>query len=216
MDKPILFSAPMVRAILRGDKTMTRREIKLPTKGEYVRPDMGGWAPSTIGGGGAFRFAKDGSRIPASKEVVIWNQTTGTCLAMKYRGGDRLWVRETWFPMEAQNGQRNYGYAADFTGEGRPNCNYKPSIHMPRTASRITLEVTAVKIERLQDISEDDAKAEGVECDSDGWRDYMMPNTQCRPTAKDSFETLWESINGPGSWEVNPWVAAYSFKRIEQ
>lgn len=87
---------------------------------------------------------------------------------------------------------------------------------MPRWASRLTLIVTGVKIQRLQDISEEDAIAEGVERDSDGWRDYLMPHTQCCTNATDSFHTLWDHINGPGAWAANPWVVAYSYRAISK
>ncbi len=98
---------------------------------------------------------------------------------------------------------------------------WKPSIHMPRWASRITLEVTGVRVERLQDISEEDAIAEGVECweergyddAQDFYRNYHTGGDLF--TAKASYRTLWESINGPGSWERNDWVWVIEFKRIE-
>lgn len=81
----------------------------------------------------------------------------------------------------------------------------------PRALSRLTLYVTDVRVQRLQDISEEDALAEGVECDSDGYRDYLMPHTQCCVTPADSYRSLWDAINGPGAWEANPWVVAYRF-----
>ena len=89
---------------------------------------------------------------------------------------------------------------------------WTPSIHMPRHHSRLTLEITDIRAERLQDISEEDAKAEGVLRDSDGWRDYIMPCTQCCATACDSYKTLWTSINVPESWTANPWVWVVSFR----
>ena len=87
----------------------------------------------------------------------------------------------------------------------------RPSIHMPRWASRLTLTVTEVGVQRLQDISEADAVAEGCECDVDGWRDYLFPSTQCCGTARESYRTLWNSLHGPDAWDLNPWVAAYTF-----
>jgi hypothetical protein len=86
-----------------------------------------------------------------------------------------------------------------------------PSIHMPRWASRLTLTVTDVRVQRLHEISDDDAVAEGCECDSDGWRDYLFPSTQCCGTARDSYRTLWNSLHGPDAWDANPWVVAVSF-----
>jgi hypothetical protein len=98
---------------------------------------------------------------------------------------------------------------------------WKPSIHMPRWASRITLEVVSVRVERLQDISEEDAMSEsiesweerGVDDAQDYYRDYVTGGHVYN--AKDSFRSLWQSINGPGSWEANPWVWVVEFKRIE-
>jgi hypothetical protein len=104
-------------------------------------------------------------------------------------------------------------------GQGRgtgPRCGRRvPSIHMPRWASRLTLTVTDVRVERLQNITEDDARAEGVERDEDvpgGWVDYRAPGTQCCLIASDSFASLWESIHGPEAWNANPWVCAISFE----
>jgi hypothetical protein len=239
MDKPILFSAPMVRALLEGRKTMTRRVIKLPTKGEYIRPDMGGWAASTLGGGGCFRISKDGTRTPVAEHPVIWNQTTGTCLAMKYEVGDRLWVREAWrteMSMDAQPPKHICpgGYGIHYEADTKDHATWgklRPSIFMCQWMSRITLDVTGVKIERLQDISEADAKAEGLAAltkdgtlvkygiaDSDGlpgnddcgwsWHEWSVDPRQ-------AFAHLWKSINGEGSWDANPWIAAYSFKRVD-
>ena len=94
-DRPILFSGPMVRALLEGRKTQTRRILKLPTKGEYVRPDMGGWEASTIGGDGSF-YMVAGCKVPAPLRPCVWNQTTGTTVVPAINVGERLWVKETW------------------------------------------------------------------------------------------------------------------------
>lgn len=222
MDRAALFSGPMARAILREikapgtGKTQTRRILKLPTKGEYIRPDMGGWAPTTSGGEGVFRFGRDGSRIPCPEEVAIWNRTTGTTITMPYQAGDRLWVRETWavgtiydgMPPRDINPTGKPGwcgvrYAAT---DARMGIKDRPSIHMPRWASRITLHVTDVRVERLQDISEEDARAEGAE-DEIPWRDGYGPY-------KEGFCSLWNSINGRDAWGKNPWVAAISFRPV--
>ncbi len=85
-----------------------------------------------------------------------------------------------------------------------------------QSSMRLTLIVTDVRVQRLQEISEEDAVAEGVEHDTDGWQDYLMPATQCCVSARDSYRTLWDAINGPGSWEANPWVAAYTFTVHQQ
>jgi hypothetical protein len=159
--------------------------------------------------------------------------------------GDRLWVRETWCPLDADHWhepdrpkdtlliwgtpKRNgVGYAADCTSEESERCRkelgykWRPSIHMPRWASRITLEITGVRVERLQDISEEDAKAEGVESllvkvfgwNAPGGSYGEFPNEQ--PHRKAVFEMLWESIYGRGSWESNPYVWVVEFCRMQQ
>jgi hypothetical protein len=128
--------------------------------------------------------------------------------------GDRLWVRET-FSYE-ENGPRIWYWAdgniAAFNCE-RPR-PIKPSIHMPRWASRITLEITGVRVERLQDISYDDAIAEGCEqrttCINPGKGVYSHVNEP-----QDDFSRLWKSINGAESWDANPWVWVIEFKRVE-
>jgi hypothetical protein len=236
MDKPILFSGPMVRAILEGRKTMTRRALNLPTKNIYEHPKMGGWAASTIGGNdGSFHIIK-GGKVPTKETVCIWHQTTGDCIATPLQVGDRLWVREAcWIcppgwtdtPVNPMGPRRQeVAYKADDrkggTAEAARDYNLKltPSIHMPRWASRITLEVTGVKVERLQDISEADCYAEGCEQDdADGTPVWYVRGTNLLPhpaTGQKCYRLLWQSINGPGSWDANPWVAAYSFRVVHQ
>lgn len=213
-DRPILFSAPMVRALLDGTKTQTRRLIKnMPQPFEVSPGQLCEVAPSQI---------EDES--PA--RVRLGNVITTTKLP--YGIGDRLWVREahailprTAYRMSigtgtiAQQEHPTDGYSAalfreGFDRSGRPN--WRPSIHMPRWASRITLIVEDLRIQHLQEISEADAKAEGVEADSDGWRDYLMPATQCCGSARDSFASLWDSLNATRAlWDSNPWVLAVSF-----
>jgi len=179
-ERPILFSAPMVRAILAGQKTQTRRVMK------KLPPQKFGCSHSIkdciFGKGWSFNDARgncacDGVRCPYGEP------------------GDRLWVRETW--AHAIGG--GFHYKADY---GHSDWLWKPSIHMPRRASRITLEVAGVRVERLQDISEADAYAEGVEATEYG----QFP-------APSAFKYLWESINGPESWISNPWVWVVEFKK---
>ena len=198
-ERPILFSGPMVRAILESRKTMTRRVAKL-------KP----WH--------RIEEKEDGSHWPW---MEIDGADMGHWLPCPYGApGDRLWVRETfgdctpgadvlvgtrwdkpWYRADADE----YGLLRH-DGEGpvyADDVKWRPSIHMPRRASRITLEVTAVRIERLNDISEADVQAEGCTGSPFG-------------TSADRvlFPTLWESINGPGSWDVNPWVWVVVFKRV--
>ena len=145
--------------------------------------------------------------------------------------GDRLWVRESWSPDPVADGTWNYtAWSGCREGQiaGVPErfqhprfCNYAadwlhgpirwtPSIHMPRWASRITLEVTGVRVERLNDISTEDAKAEGVE-EIDGTVNLRKERMTIHQHA---YAQLWEQINGPGSWALNPWVWVVEFKRL--
>lgn len=217
-DKPIIFSAPMVHAMLAGRKTQTRRLLKLPTKTHsggpiYERKDMGGWAATTIGGKGCFTVDRDGNRVPAPERPAIWHQTTGTTMALPFAPGDRLYVREAWrikhdldctaprdiLPFqhrpiwfEADRDGPDYGKRTDF---GR----LRHGMHMPRWASRLTLTVTEVRVQRVQEISEEDARAEGFESYPPG------------RTAALQFHAIWNSLHGPDAWDANPWVVAVSF-----
>ncbi|RJL15297.1 hypothetical protein C9E82_05105 [Paracoccus siganidrum] len=207
-DRPILFSGPMVRAILDGRKSQTRRILNI--RGHKSFSEFG---PSdTPGYDWHFRDAH-----------MRWHDLRDSRLRelLPYAPGDRLWVRETWTArMEhgwtiADARSRMYREEILYKADGHDSIDgWWPSIHMPREFSRLTLIVTDVRVQRLQDISEADALAEGVERDSDGWRDYQMPTTQCCGNARDSFRTLWDSLNaGRGyGWDRNPWVAAVSFQ----
>jgi hypothetical protein len=142
-------------------------------------------------------------RIVAWAEVDKRNPYTvtanegGPCLKCPYgQPGDRLWVREAW----TDAGEITI-YRADTDGLCRKNIRWKPSIHMPRKESRILLEITDVRIERLQDISSEDCHAEGSACGIEACIDI--------------FARSWESLHGPGSWEKNPWVWVISFRRLK-
>jgi hypothetical protein len=143
--------------------------------------------------------------------------------------GDRLWVREAWC-CDGDTGDRDPTtvlYRADGeaheqeieTHDGSP---WRPSIHMPRWASRILLEITEVRVERLQDISEADARAEGVggPISVDGWdeqrKEFFSPEEYARFDSRRRFRLLWNVINGPESWDQNPWVWALTFRRVEK
>lgn len=205
-ERPILFAGPMVRAILSGEKTVTRRVMKpQPTVTETYLREREAWV--------------DG--LTLSDHVNNAWQSGFIDVPCPYgEPGDRLWVRETY----GDAGCR-LTYRADL--DDGAHCMVKrwiPSIHMPRSASRILLEITAVRVERLQDISEDQAKAEGLrwhslykqwgglethpasrpECPQ--WRWYESPIT--------AFRQLWASINGAESWDANTWVWVVEFKRI--
>ncbi len=210
-EHPIIFSGEMVRAILDGRKTQTRRIIRQQPIDEAVRVEIlsapnkyGDWACYTAGGG-HYGTRKCPYGVP----------------------GDRLWVREsftTWCDIHDAGGEAPYQtcrcgeiesveYRAGNKTANQPR--WKPSIHMPRWASRITLEITDVRVQRIQDIPEEDATAEGCERelypDGTDWGATLV-------TAKDEFETLWDSLNAKRGfgWSVNPWVWAISFRRIEK
>lgn len=227
-ERPILFSAPMVRALLDGSKTQTRRIVKLP----HMNP-LGQWEPTTIGGedGG---HTKHGAELPL--QGGIWHTRTGECLMSPYgQPGDRLWVREThfqrkWEGQDVVNGtsvpsqKTTVSYAADnydpdeIAALGRK----VPSIHMPRWVCRLELEIVSVRVERLNNCSETDARAEGVKRSQRAvssalavpcfW-DYLLDRPEYT-NARASYSSLWESINGAGSWDANPWVWAITFRRV--
>lgn len=192
-DKPIIFSAPMVQALLAGRKTQTRRILKP----QPVHCLMWGDPPP-----GTYPSDKGWSRFPCAP-------------------GDRLWCRENWqthcdmdhiTPRDLPHDSA-VQYPATYDGWVS---RVRPSIHMPRWASRITLIVTDVRVQRLQDISEADAIAEGIKKlpggNEDQWMDYPEGSSAAgwlQPV--NSFDSLWESINGPGSWTENPFVYAVSF-----
>lgn len=189
-ERPILFSTPMVKAILDGRKTMTRRVMKpQPEEGAYLH-----------------HYEDDG--------IAFANP----CVFHKYRYvvGDRLWVRET-FHIVPPN---MIFYKTD--PENKAKTGWKPSIFMPRCASRITLEITSIKVERLQDITEDDAIKEGIPDKYSSYSNEYQIWSESRKkylsghTAIKVFEQLWNSINGKKyPWAADPWVFAIEFKRVE-
>lgn len=211
-DRPILMSAPMVRAILGGTKTQTRRVVR-------GAPSSVFWNQIVMNGNGG------------------WCDEHGRPVRCPYgHPGDRLWVRETWqaffddeVPEDRPRGPRHtmgiparpdrksfVFYKADGPGPVHPDgyaAQWRRSIHMPRKYSRITLEITDVRVELLQDISETDAAAEGA-------RPTLAPLDSVRlgagGTAKEGFRQIWESINGAGSWDKNPWVWVVEFRRCDK
>lgn len=212
-ERPILFSAPMVRAILLGSKTQTRRVVKHHPSddGNMVLVDHGdGWWP--------YR-SDDGERpVVNGGDEIPYRCPYG-------QPGDRLWVREGFsgphyreaFPPSLWHELDEIHYWADGNPVDGDWTRPRPSIHMPRWASRILLEVVAVRVERLNEISEADAIAEGVERAGDRFKQYMPmfdASAYDPALAKSSYSQLWESINGPGSWDANPWVWVVEFERI--
>jgi hypothetical protein len=194
-ERPILFSGPMVQAILVGRKTQTRRIIK-PQPPAHHWEALRGYERrvSLLECNDGRLHVRFQDSIPQNIEDPLWVK----CPYGKL--GEMLWVRETW--LDDPFGEIHYratGPDLYDPVEGKV-CRWKPSIHMPRAASRITLEITGVRVERLQKISDVDAHAEGCE----------TPAT----AARSHFRNLWELINGPGSWDKNPYVWVVEFKRI--
>lgn len=194
-ERPILFSAPMVRAILDGRKTQTRR----PVKGASGQPYTG-----DVTNFGTCKFGQPGDRLWVREAWGITNMTRLNDGArhdqVTYRAG-KLVHRSEDIPTPIDFSNWPTSWADDFIPD---NKKWRPSIHMPRWASRITLEITGVRVERLQDISERDAWAEGCE----GFDDDVSGGK----SGYSEFAELWESINGPGSWDANPWVWVVEFK----
>jgi hypothetical protein len=233
-ERGIIFNTEMVRAVLEGRKTLTRRIMKVqPESNQY----------------GLLRIIDSTNRSNVGRCHWAESNATGTHSRSKLFScpfgavGDRLWVRETWAIVshafdddglmidyvpdrpakkvhEKPFGNGYYSghsiYAADggFTWGDDDGCVdgrscWKPSIHMPRWASRITLEITGVRVERLQDISDADAKSEGC------WYGHGGGEPDFAVNPSDHFPTLWASIYGEESWQANPWVWVIEFKRVE-
>ncbi|AAT47214.1 hypothetical protein F116p07 [Pseudomonas phage F116] len=221
-ERPILFTGPMVRAILEGRKTVTRRVVK-------PQPDF------------------LGSMVDPNTPFKTLDAGLHARITCPYgEPGDRLWVRETWTDVN-MCGAPALAYRADedirdlmeepgfLDDRGAFNyddprvkpypfacwyaeldqARWRPSIHMPRWASRILLEITDVRVERLQDISEEQALAEGVRGEPCDHARQACADIGCwGDTAKGAFGFLWESLNGEGSWAANPWVWVVEFKRV--
>ncbi|SED31249.1 hypothetical protein SAMN05216205_4879 [Pseudomonas mohnii] len=205
-ERPILFSAPMVRAILEGRKSVTRRALN-----ERALKNIG----YGVQLGECHELPTEGPLHPNS--VGYYND-----FCPFGQPGDRLYVRETFNRTNPGGAEGVYYYRAD--GEF-PKCigggkftdveSWKPSIHMPRTASRILLEITAVRVERLQDITPEQVTAEGVSTRGEamwGSRWWVDAPEQTIEDARKDFADLWTSTGG--DWDANPWVWVVEFKRV--
>lgn len=186
--RPILFSAPMVRALLAGTKSQTRRALKqqpidiLPLRGKKRGVE---WVTLE-------------QREPEAR---------GRMVRCRYGvPGDLLWVRETWCPSAPATFYRASAEALPAGGR------WHPSIHMPRWASRITLRITNVRIQRLHELSVRDAMAEGIFKVGKRWEAEGICATPVGPI--DCYRAVWEYVNGRGSWALNPWVWALTFERV--
>lgn len=204
-ERPILFSAPMVRAILNGTKIQTRRIVKhepiniVPFIGVDNRPT------------GEFGLCLTHHGVISEHVRCPYGMP-----------GDRLWVREAWsadYPevgYQADLGRtyfpQDHAHRTDLLRMyDRQRGRWRPSIHMPRWASRILLEISDVRVERLQDISQADALAEGVNVHSDH---HGRPRASIYSPVQ-AYRDLWEEINGPESWDANPWVWVIEFRRVD-
>jgi len=200
-EKAIIFSTAMVKAILEGSKTMTRRTQGL----EEINKNSNDWICK--------RSLEDGSywfQHPQKKNEYLYNYYPKP----RYQVGDMLWVKETWYIQpelwEMNHNPQPIHYKADGNIQCLEDYILKPSIFMPKWASRITLEVVSVKAERLQDISEEDAIAEGTPI-----HDFFGIGTArlAGLTTVDYFAELWDSLDKKYPWASNPWCFVYSFKR---
>ena len=218
-ERGMIFNAEMVRALLSGRKTQTRRIIKPQPEATLSGSLSGKWLSRPL----------NGLLLPKIEDIAI-HCPFGVV-------GDRIWVRETFQgPLFDYDLMDSYCkdptpfekpefcvYKADgvpapefYDADDELHCCWRPSIHMPRWASRILLEITDVRVERLNAINEHDAQAEGVAKLRGGfWKHYQPGWTQHQLSARGSFVTLWKSIYGDESWNSNPWVWVIKFKRIE-
>lgn len=208
---PILFSTLMVQALLAGRKTMTRRVVKgieiTENEGNFNFQSKKAWGQNVSKENLTDTFLGFGSECPYGKV------------------GDVLWVRESYCPKYFDDGK--HGFKADWNktaAEYVTEPKWKPSLFMPKEACRLFLEITNIKVERLGDISEEDAISEGIEVayykneviKFDGRTCYKLKNNEVTDSPIQVFKFLWQSINGADSWNKNPWVWVIEFKQIEK
>lgn len=208
---PILFSTPMVQAILEGRKSETRRTRGL--KHININPGNYYFQSLVLHVSGRFTFAPAENYQPTNEDIIQVKNPYGDV-------GDLLWVRESFCPGYFDNGK--HAYKADWNSTAAEYVNepkWKPSIHMPKVAARIWLQNEGVTVERLQDIKPASAIAEGIQSfrpvPGDGvpetlYKHYLKDKWGLSPVH--SVQTLWQKINGPKSWDINPWVWVVKFK----
>lgn len=235
-DRPIIF-APMVRALLEGRKTQTRRVLKnvppMPDPACSPHNEPRHPAPYLDAYCGVKRTAENPRGMSADWCWWQIDDRPGPTFRLGYAPGDRLWVREAWAAgacagdmppshlaprfWRVENGGLWYRAGGEPAHPITPRGKWRFPIHMPRWASRLTLTVTDVRVQRLQEISKEDAIAEGIDrlMGAKGWVDYGdKPGAMTRRYLSDprrSFASLWNSIHGPATWDANPWVAAITF-----
>ncbi|MBD0915370.1 hypothetical protein HA447_18035 [Klebsiella pneumoniae] len=224
-ERGMIFNGEMVRAILDGRKTQTRRPIKWKqTRFTEIGEREDGskwpwsedaehacdfWHPCPFGAVGDRIWVREAYRFPASLDDVSPTGVGEMAVATGYR---KPWAPTFYeFTGTFSDGWKGFETPPKVSDAGK----LRPSIHMPRWASRILLEITDVRVERLNAISQEDAQAEGMELT--GWRPtYSDPDSGGEVwTPYDNFAQLWESIYGDGSWQANPWVWVIEFKRVE-
>lgn len=219
-ERPILFSGAMVRAILDGRKTQTRRVVKGVNR-LHNGVHISDWPLSDP----PVMYEEDGLAV-FTEQTWVDDNTEFDVYCPYGKPSDRLWVRETWAALYSDHsamygpllGRKPSHIAyrgdhADPNGDGPDNpMPWRPSIHMPRWASRITLEVTGVRVERVQDISEADAEAEGTTLEEDHGDCIAQYNTH-----RLAFSFLWDRINAKRGygWDANPWVWVVEFRRVQ-
>jgi hypothetical protein len=209
-EKPILFSTPMVKALMEGRKTQTRRVVK-------PQPII------DIESGRVFTGHVPAKRSPY--DINNWREPFAEQYCPYGQPGDLLWVREAFMPPLSYGTVTGYLFKADY--EGLKEAKWKPSIHMPKGAARIRLRITEVRVERLKDITEEDTLAEGVASKGPSYnskweenypirfKDYKNPcDMYIFRYGIESFASLWQSINGPESWESNPFVWVVKFEVV--
>lgn len=192
---PILFSTPMVQAILDGRKTQTRRVVK-PQPSHNVQ-----WNGFGVSCFTPERHIEGRGKFPDGSGIKFFKCPYGQV-------GDILWVRETFKEAPEECTWKKYSYKADYISHLAELGKWKPSLFMPKEACRIFLKITDVRVERLQDISEEDAISEGITYPAGFSVEEDFPSL--------IFSELWESINGLESWDANPWVWVIEFERIER
>lgn len=230
-ERPMLYTGAMVRAVLADAKTMTRRVMKVqPSEGSTVTVER--YEPAIV--------SRSGELVPGPEVFgAHWGDGEFGLVCPYGQPGDRLWVRETCRAEELESGQDGVLYLADnhfrpindtpsdaiqwmkMNVYGKQGGTNVPSIHMPRWACRLLLEITDVRVERLQDISNEDCIAEGINRIAHGREGYFYHHQRTEPDQHnwchpdDAYKELWESLYGAGSWDANPWVWVIEFKKVE-
>ncbi|WP_426110561.1 hypothetical protein [Pseudomonas sp. DSP3-2-2] len=240
-ERPIIFSAPMVNAILAGKKNVTRRIVKFPLR-RLVAKDQAG--PEAHYAGGS---QQDSSDSPAQLDLQNHLAEGASDLCPYGQPGTTLWLKEVFYAFgrwethpNKKNGRNDWRFIDMTLDSGRdysvsepanyvkasradpaPTWWLRPSLFMPRRASRVDLEVTDIRIERLRDITDEQAQAEGFSPMHDGVHLYFVnhlphPSTGMSITAVIAFALYWQRLHGIDSWSENPWVWVVSFRRLDR